>query len=169
MRVRQYGRAELELAKVGKVIGRDPIMETMQGRVLIAQGKSRAALDFYRGALDAYPAYRALIYDYSSALIDNGQADAALNLIASRLLKDPKDFHLYQLRARSYAALGRNLLQHQAQAEAYYLAGNLPAAIDQLQLAEKSGDGNFYSRSMVEARLKELKDMAAGMNDKKKR
>lgn len=168
VRVGQYGRAEKELAKVRKSLGQNPVVETMQGRVLLALGEKKAALDFYRKELDAYPDYKALIYDYAGALIDNGRENDALNLVASRLSKDPKDAHLYQLRARSYAALGRNLLQHQAQAEAYYLAGNLPAAIDQLQLAEKFNDGDFYSRSMVEARLKEFKGMAAGMNHGKK-
>jgi predicted Zn-dependent protease len=48
------------------------------------------------------------------------------------------------------------LLQHRAQAEAYVLRGNLPAAIEQLQLAQRAGDGDFYQKSSVEARLKEL-------------
>lgn len=168
LRVGQFGRAQQELGRVRKVFGQNPIIETMQGRVLIALGESKAALARYKSDLDIYPDYRALIYDYAGALIDNGREQDALDLIASRLAKDPKDFHLYQLRARSYAALGKNLLQHQAQAEAYYLAGNLPAAIDQLQLAEQFNDGDFYSHSMVEARLKQLKAMASGMGHKKK-
>jgi predicted Zn-dependent protease len=48
------------------------------------------------------------------------------------------------------------LLQHRAQAEAYVLRGNLPAAIEQLQLAQRAGDGDFFQKSSVEARLKEL-------------
>ena len=48
------------------------------------------------------------------------------------------------------------MLQHRAQAEAYVLRGNLPAAIEQLQLAQRAGDGDFYQKSSVEARLKEL-------------
>ena len=37
------------------------------------------------------------------------------------------------------------------------LQGSLPAAIEQLQLAQTSGDGNFYELSAVEARLKEIR------------
>jgi predicted Zn-dependent protease len=48
-------------------------------------------------------------------------------------------------------------LQHQAQAEAYVLQGSLPAAIEQLQLAQKTGDGDFYQLSSVEARLRDLR------------
>ena len=46
---------------------------------------------------------------------------------------------------------------HQAQAEFYILQGSLPAAIEQLQLAQTSGEGDFYELSVVDARLKELR------------
>ena len=49
----------------------------------------------------------------------------------------------------------------QAQAEAYALQGSLPAAIEQLQLAQKSGDGDFYQLSTVDARLRDLRAQLA--------
>jgi len=69
----------------------------------------------------------------------------------------PRDARLYALRAKSYAALGKRLLQHQSQAEAYVLQGSLSAAVEQLQLAQKSGDGDFYQLSTVEARLRQVR------------
>ena len=56
-----------------------------------------------------------------------------------------------------YAALGKRLLQHQAQGEYYALQGSLPAAIEQLQLARSAGDGDFYQLSVIDARLKDLR------------
>ena len=38
----------------------------------------------------------------------------------------------------------------------------LPRAVEQLELAQKAGDGNFYELSAVEARLKELRRAATG-------
>ena len=73
----------------------------------------------------------------------------------------PRDAKLRTMQARNYAALGKRLLQHQAQAELYVLRGSLPAAIEQLQLAQAAGDGNFYEQSVVEARLKELRGQHA--------
>ena len=61
------------------------------------------------------------------------------------------------MQARSYAALGRRLLQHQAQAQLYILQGRLSAAIEQLEMAQKGGDGDFYQMSGVDARLRELR------------
>jgi len=52
---------------------------------------------------------------------------------------------------------GKMLLSHQAQAEAYTHQGNLVAAIEQLQLGLKAGDGDFYQLSIAEARLKALR------------
>jgi predicted Zn-dependent protease len=61
------------------------------------------------------------------------------------------------LQAKTYAALGKRLLQHQAQGEYYALEGSLPAAIEQMQLARAAGDGDFYQLSVVDARLKDLR------------
>jgi len=37
----------------------------------------------------------------------------------------------------------------------------LPLALEQLDLAQKSGDGNFYELSQVDSRLRELKKRMA--------
>jgi predicted Zn-dependent protease len=71
----------------------------------------------------------------------------------------PSDYRLYELQARAYAQQGRHLPEHRALAEAQALRGNLPAAIEQLQIALKAGDGDFYQLSSTEARLKELRLM----------
>jgi predicted Zn-dependent protease len=62
------------------------------------------------------------------------------------------------LQAKTYAMQGRHLREHWAQGEAYALQGLLLPAIEQLQLAQKATDGDFYDRSQVDARLRELKE-----------
>jgi predicted Zn-dependent protease len=49
------------------------------------------------------------------------------------------------------------MLQHRALAESYYRLGNIRAAIEQLLLAQKAGDGDFFVQSSVDARLRELR------------
>ena len=88
-----------------------------------------------------------------------------MRFIDDRLLLSTSDYRLYELRARCYAANGKHLLEHQSLAESYVRRGNLSAAIDQLQIALRSGDGDFYQTSSAEARLKELR--AQVRNDKK--
>ena len=57
-----------------------------------------------------------------------------------------------------------------SQAEALVLMGSLPAAIEELQVAQSAGDGNFYEQSAVDARLKELRaEHARELQEQKKR
>ncbi len=143
-----------------KVTRTSPMIETLAARVKLAAGQSADAFGIYRAALRIYPQHRALTYDYAEALLRNDSPDAALKFINQQLLFTPNDIRLYNLQAQGYAALGSNLLQHRAQAEAYIRQGYLSAAIDQLQTALRSNDGDFYQVSGVEARLKELRELA---------
>ncbi|MCX7185507.1 MAG: M48 family metalloprotease [Nitrosospira sp.] len=144
-----------------KITRSSPMIETLAGRVKLALGHTADALGIYRTALRIYPQHRALTYDYAEALLRSNSPDAALKFINQQLLFTPNDVRLYNLQAQGYAALGSNLLQHRAQAEAYIRQGYLAAAIDQLQTALRNNDGDFYQVSSVEARLKELRELAA--------
>jgi predicted Zn-dependent protease len=159
LRARQFDRAERELAKVRKELPTNAIVENLAAQIELAGGKTDTALAMYRAALRNFPDRRPLIYSYAEALLQNRQNAEALKLLASELLTYPGDAHLYQLQAQGYAAQGKNLLSHHAQAEAYFRLGNVPAAIEQLAIGLKSGDGDFYQMSMVEARLKQLRAM----------
>lgn len=144
-----------------KISRSSPMIETLAARVKLAMGQTVDALGIYRAALRVYPQHRALTYDYAEALLRSDSVDAALKFINQQLLFTPNDIRLYNLQAQGYAALGSNLLQHRAQAEAYVRQGYLAAAIDQLQTALRKNDSDFYQVSSVEARLKELRELAA--------
>jgi predicted Zn-dependent protease len=158
LRAGDPARAAKELAAARKLTSeRSPIFETLDCRIRLAAKNTEGAYGCYREALQTYPNYRALTYDYANALLVNGQADAALKVIEGRLQVYTEDYKLYLLQARAYAGLNRRLLQHRAQAEAYARMGNIPGAVEQLQIAVKSGDGDFYQLSATEARLRELR------------
>ncbi|MBI4195619.1 MAG: M48 family metallopeptidase [Betaproteobacteria bacterium] len=159
LRAEQYARARKELEALRKIARSSPIIETLACRLKAAAGEAAAAFACYREALTTYPNYRALTYDYANALMQNGQADAALKLVESRLRVFGEDYRLYLLQARAYAMLNKRLAQHRAQGEAYARMGNIPGAVEQLQIALKSGDGDFYQLSSTEARLRELRKL----------
>lgn len=167
LRNRSYARAEQELATLRRVSPGSPaspsaaIIETLAARVKLVTGQPEVAFDIYRAALSTYPQHHALIYDYAEALLHNRRTEVALKFIGEQLQYAPNDARLYRLQAQSYAALGNNLLRHRAQAEAYARQGNLTAAIEQLQIALKSSDGDFYQISSAEARLRELRELDA--------
>jgi predicted Zn-dependent protease len=98
-----------------------------------------------------------LVYDYPEALLKDKQPAKAAAFLEEQLQRFPADGPLHQTAARAYAALGKQLLEHQHQAEFYAWMGNLKAAVIQLELAVKSGDGDFYQLSAVESRLRAVR------------
>jgi beta-barrel assembly-enhancing protease len=142
------------------------MIETLAAKLLLEEGKAQEAFLSFRQSMDLFPHHRGLIYGYAESLLSLNKADDALKVVMDKLLDFPNDEHLYELQAQAYAQLGKNLLLHQAQGEAYYRAYNLPGAIEQMELAVKSGDGDFYQLSIVEARLKQLRQQ---LGDPKKK
>jgi predicted Zn-dependent protease len=163
LRAKKFGQAESELSLARQGLPPHPVIETLAGQIKTEAGQYDAALSLYRAALKRFPNHRALVYGYIEALLQSRQYAEALKAAGDRLRTAPTDVHLYELQAQGYAALGKRFLSHQAQAEAYARQGNLSSAIDQLQIAIKSGDGDFYQLSMAEARLKQLRAMEADL------
>lgn len=157
LRANDTTRALKEVKTLQAEVPDNAMVATLAGRVLTAAGDAQAALKLYADAAKRFPRYRALIQDYARALLDAGRGREALQLVNEAQQYTSSDPRLYQLQARAYAALGNRLQQHRAQAEAYVLLGSLPAAIEQLQIGLKSGDGDYYQLSSAEARLRELR------------
>jgi len=156
-RARDYGRASRELQTLRAALPSHPAIESLSARLLAATGDIAGSLRAYREALRNFPGYRALIYNYAESLLRINQPQEALKLIDSRLSNAVADYKLYQLQARAYTALNKGMQQHRALAEANYRMGNIRAAIEQLLLAQRAGDGDFYLQSSVDARLRELR------------
>jgi predicted Zn-dependent protease len=156
LRAREPGRAGAELAPLMKTMDH-PLFAGLAARIKLAKGDNQGAAEDLMQAVARYPNNRALNYAYIEVLQQLGKSRDAAALLDEQLKNYPRDAKLYGLQAKAYASLGKRLLQHQAQAEAYLLQGSVPAAIEQLQLAQKSGDGDFYQLSSVEARLRGLR------------
>ena len=108
------------------------------------------------------------MYGYADSLYTAGEYALALSFLETQQQRDASDYRLYGLQARTFAATGKRLQQHRAQAEHYYLQGLLGQAIEQLQFAQKETDGDFYQHSAVDARLRELRKLQQE-EDKRKR
>ena len=164
LRNNEVGRAAQELttlrylAKYSPMSRNNPMIETLSGQVKRAENNPAATLAFYRTAVQNFPQHRALIYDYTDLLMQNGQAEAAAKLLAAQIARHPSDTTLYDLQARAYAMQSRALEQHQAQAYSYAWQGKLYAALEQLELAKQAG-GSFYQLSTVESDIRELREM----------
>ena len=159
MRLGDYKRARVDLEALRKLVPANVIVDTLTCEFGTHAYGVEKTLPCYREALKMYPSYRALVYNYAEALLQSGRADAALKVVEERQQVISDDYRLYLLQARAYAALNKRLAQHRAQAEAYVRIGNLPAAVEQLRIGLKSGDGDFYQVSSAEARMRELRKL----------
>jgi predicted Zn-dependent protease len=157
VRDKKVPRAKVELAKLEKIAPAHPMIEAMAGNVLMAAEEYPAAAARFETALQRYPNKKQLVYDYPEALIKANRPAEASAFVERELQRFPDDGPLHRIAARAYAAQNMRLKQHEHQGEFYAWAGNLRLAIDQLELAAKAGDGDFYQLSVVETRLRKMR------------
>lgn len=152
-----YIQAEKELLWLKKNAPQHAMIENLGARLEVARNDPQQADKRYAAGLRLYPGHRALIYGYAEHFLAIGQADKAINLVKEKQVLYPDDAYFYELLAKAYTRQSKALLTHQAQSEAYYRKYDLARAIEQMDLAVKAKDGDFYQKSIVEARLKQLK------------
>lgn len=114
------------------------------------------ALALAREATARYPISRLTAANYVNLLQQTGRHEDAVAYLRDQLALPRTEPQYFSMLAKSYAALDRKTQQHQATAEMYVLLGAVPPAIEQLQLARKANDADFYTLSEVDARLREL-------------
>ena len=158
LRAQNFKRAQAELATLEKMSPPHPMIDAMAGQVLMQSGQLAQAISRYEIALARYPDKKQLIYDYPEALLRHDQPAKAGAFVSQQLMRYPSDGPLHQIAARIYAALGKSMLEHQHQAEYYAWQGNLQGAITQFELATKARDADFFQSSVVESRLRQLRN-----------
>ncbi len=157
----KLGAAEKEVRELRRLKAVSPMIETLDAELRMKQGDAPAAVKILRSAQPRFPQQRAIAYALVEALLEARLPDEAIRFTEDDLVSYPSDAKMHALQAKTYAMLGRRLQQHRAQAEAYALLGQLPEAVIQLELAQKSGDGDFYEYSQVDSRLREIKKRMA--------
>lgn len=163
-RAKNYAAAEREidgLRRQRKNGTGSAMMETLAGEIKAAAGDLAGASNLFLEALLRFPLSRALAYGYADTLFSLRAYDRLEVFLGEQLQSYPGDPQIYGVLAKTHAVQGRKLQQHRALAEMYMLQGRLLPAIEQLQFAQRAGDGNFYEQSVVDARLRELKKLQA--------
>ena len=160
-----FPQLEQELAWLKKNAPPHAMIESLSARVEVARNNPQQAAKKYAAALERYPDNRALIYGYAEHFLAMNQTKDAVRLILGKQSLYPDDPYFYDLLAKAYTMQNQVLLSHQAQSEAYYRKYDLARAVEQMDLAAKANDGDFYQKSIVEARLKQLRQM---LGDEKK-
>jgi predicted Zn-dependent protease len=168
LRNKNLDAADAQMAELRRQKVSSPMIETLAAELRTKRDDPAGAARILRLASTRYPQDRAITYALADALLEDHRADEALKLTVVDIQIYSADARMFGLQARAYALLGKQLLQHRSLAEAYRLQGLLPAAVEQLQLAQKAPDGDFYERSQVDARLREMKALLAEEMKQKK-
>jgi predicted Zn-dependent protease len=121
----------------------------------------KQAITYFKQALANYPGNGPLTLAYARALLRSGKPAEARQLITDYQRSKPDEPEFYKLLAEAEAALGNSANTHVAMGEYYYRIGQTHQAIDQLSLALKNKQIDFYNTSRIEARLNEFKEELA--------
>ncbi|MBQ5939343.1 MULTISPECIES: M48 family metalloprotease [unclassified Massilia] len=107
-------------------------------------------------ARQRFPLSRAIAHQYADVLVAADKLDEAARYLRDQVQQYREEPKLHDLLAKTYAKQGKIALQHMSLAESYVLAGALPAAVEQLNLARKASDVSFYDQAVIDAREREL-------------
>lgn len=157
MRAKDAAAADREIEALQALKLYSPMISSLAAEVKMALGNPSAAQAIYLDGMQRFPSSKALIYGYADSLHAARKYAELQSFLTTQLQNDSLDYKLHGLQAKAFAAQGKRLQQHRAQAEYYYLQGQLGPAIEQLQFAQQASDGNFYEQSAVDARLRELR------------
>jgi predicted Zn-dependent protease len=135
-----------------------PLMAVARCELALARKQPAEAVRVSAAALAHQSAYRPLAYLHVRALLSANQPRQALDFLSERQRIWSSDGRLYALQSEAYQALGQSAQAHLAQAESYVLADRTGAAIEQLQLAQRAGKADFYTLSIIDARLRNLRE-----------
>ena len=154
LRASRFDAAEASAQKFAG-LSSSPLASLLLATTAAKSGKLDLALTRYRAGLSRYPTYLPLLYGYANALLESHRPQEALTLLKTKTASGSDDIRLWKLLGRAHAMLGQRLASHRATAESLALSGDLRAAIEQLNLGLKAGDGDFYDLSAAEARRRE--------------
>ncbi len=148
--------ARQQILKLLKKDGDDLTYQLALAQAEIAAGHFETAFKIYERAQALYPSNYAVIINYASALLQGNRPQKAQDLLSRQVQLGLHTGRAYHLLAQAEGDSGNQAEAHRWLAEYYYYNGQTDMAIKQLQLASKNVGNNFYERSTIEARLRQL-------------
>lgn len=134
-----------------------PLVAGLSAEIAMARHDTDSAIKTLTAAYRDFPDRMSLVYALADAQIAGGQAAEAEKTVRRALSGHGNDARLWGLLAHANANLGHRSAQYRAQSEVYVLQGAWRAALEQLELARRAGDGDFYEMSAIDARLREIR------------
>ncbi len=156
-RLGEFDQAAIALETAVGLATASPLFDLARAELALARTQADAAAALSAAALARHSAYRPLAYLHAKALLAAKRPREALDFLVERQRIWVSDGTLQGLKAQAHQALGQSAESYLAQAESYVLADRIGAAIEQLQMAQRQGKADFYTLSIIDARLRELR------------
>lgn len=147
--------------------GSHPFLERLGVDLAMASQDAAAALAAAKAARARYPDARSIARLHARALLNAGDARAAVSALRDQLALRPGDATMWRMLSDAHASLGDAGQAHRAAGEGFALSGALAGAIEQFQLAQRAGGLDFITASLVDTRLRVLREQFA--EDEKER
>jgi predicted Zn-dependent protease len=154
------GRAADAVALMRSLLGQRPTLVAYHiglAQAQLSSGATKDGLKTFAHAAELFPRNVPLTMRYAQALIDTGepgQAHAMLLDLLNNISYTPQQVHLIALAAN---AAGETAEAHYYMAELHVMNGDLPLAINQLELALATPGLESVQRARFEARISEIR------------
>ena len=150
--------ARTALAKAESHLPADPMLFGQEAAIAREVGDWAGALASLRRGQQAFKDSQPLQMAELDVLIDSGNRPAALALLRQLQSRYPRDTALYRSEARLYADREPQRY-HAALGNAFYFERRYEAALEQFQFASQAKGDDFYLRSSIEARMREVEKL----------
>lgn len=137
-----------------------PWFARLEAAAKLESGDAKAALELTRQALARFPEERALVRLQAQALLALREVGPAVTALQDATRQWPLDDALWLMRSKAHELEGLRARAHRAAAERFVILGAYMAAVDQLRRAQREHDPDFYTASIIDARLRELEPAA---------
>ena len=131
-----------------------PWLDRLEIDARVDSGDASGAVALARAARVRYPDIRAIAYAEARALLVADQPQQGVERLSDATARWPGDPHLWEQLSRAYGALGQRALAHRAAGEAAIVRRAWQSAFEQFRLAQRAGDADFISASMIDARFR---------------
>jgi predicted Zn-dependent protease len=116
----------------------------------------REALVAAKETAARYPLSEMAVANYIEMLNRSGEHTQAIAFLREQVAITRGQPTYFLLLGRSYLALGKLSLHHQAIGEMYSLLGARTAALQQYELARRANDGDYFTMSEIDVRIRDL-------------
>ncbi len=147
-----------EVEEARKIAGANSaILNKLYSELVFESGQKDKGVQLAKQVFDANPLSTMCMLNYANLLYRNKKYNDVINLLRKQHAISSRTPVYQSLLGRCYEALGKKSLSHQAIGEMYALNGQKVAAIQQFSIAQRSNDGDFYTMSEIDARLRQLR------------